>query len=30
MNLGLKNDGATYQRAMKLIFNALLGDVLEV
>src|SRR3954463_3854115 len=30
MNFGLKNVGATYQRAMNLIFHDLLGVILEV
>ena len=30
MTFGLKNDGATYQRAMNLIFHDLLGVILEV
>jgi hypothetical protein len=30
MTFGLKNDGATYQRAMNLIFHDLLGIILEV
>jgi hypothetical protein len=30
MNFGLKNVGATYQRAMNLIFHDLLGIILEV
>ena len=30
MTFGLKNEGATYQRAMNLIFHDLLGVILEV
>jgi hypothetical protein len=30
MTFGLKNDGATYQRAMNLIFHDLLGIIVEV
>ena len=30
MTFGLKNTGATYQRAMNLIFHGLLGVILEV
>jgi hypothetical protein len=30
MTFGLKNDGATYQRAMNLIFHELLGNIMEV
>ena len=30
MTFGLKNVGATYQRAMNLIFHDLLGVILEV
>src|SRR6185312_12222911 len=30
MTFGLKNTGATYQRAMNLIFHDLLGVILEV
>ena len=30
MTFGLKNSGATYQRAMNLIFHDLLGVILEV
>jgi hypothetical protein len=30
MTFGLKNDGATYQRAINLIFHDLLGIILEV
>jgi hypothetical protein len=30
MTFGLKNAGATYQRAMNLIFHDLLGSILEV
>jgi type IV secretory pathway TrbL component len=30
MTFGLKNAGATYQRAMNLIFHDLLGEILEV
>ena len=30
MTFGLKNTGATYQRAMNLIFHDLLGIILEV
>jgi hypothetical protein len=30
MTFGLKNVGATYQRAMNLIFHDLLGIILEV
>jgi hypothetical protein len=30
MTFGLKNAGATYQRAMNLIFHELLGNVVEV
>jgi hypothetical protein len=30
MTFGLKNTGATYQRAMSLIFHDLLGIILEV
>jgi hypothetical protein len=30
MTFDLKNDGATYQRAMNLIFHALLGIILEI
>jgi hypothetical protein len=30
MTFGLKNDGATYQRAMNLIFQDLLGIILEI
>jgi hypothetical protein len=30
LTFGLKNDGATYQRAMNLIFHELLGDIVEV
>jgi hypothetical protein len=30
MTFGLKNDGATYQRAMNLIFHELLGSIVEV
>jgi hypothetical protein len=30
MTFGLKNAGATYQRAMNLIFNDLLGNIVEV
>jgi hypothetical protein len=30
MTFGLKNDGATYQKAMNLIFHYLLGIILEV
>jgi hypothetical protein len=30
MTFGLKNTGATYQRAMNLIFHDLLGIVLEI
>jgi hypothetical protein len=30
MTFGLKNVGATYQRAMRLIFHDLLGIILEI
>jgi hypothetical protein len=30
MTFGLKNDGATYQRAMNLIFHDLIGVIMEV
>jgi hypothetical protein len=30
MSLGLKNVGATYQRAMNLLFHELLGIIVEV
>jgi hypothetical protein len=30
MTFGLKNDSATYQRAMNLIFHDLLGIILEI
>jgi hypothetical protein len=30
MTFGLKNTGATYQRAMNLIFHGLLGNIMEV
>jgi hypothetical protein len=30
MTFGLQNDGATYQRAMNLIFHGLLGIILEI
>jgi hypothetical protein len=30
MTFGLKNTGATYQRAMNLIFHDLLGIILEI
>jgi hypothetical protein len=30
MTFGLKDTGATYQRAMNLIFHDLLGMILEV
>jgi hypothetical protein len=30
MTFGLKNDGATYQRAMNLIFHDLVGIILEI
>ena len=30
MTFGLKNTGATYQRAMNLIFHDLIGVILEV
>jgi hypothetical protein len=30
MTLGLKNVGATYQRAMNLIFHDLIGVIMEV
>jgi hypothetical protein len=30
MTFGLKNVGATYQRAMNLIFHELLGNIVEV
>jgi hypothetical protein len=29
MTFGLKNVGATYQRAMNLIFHELLGNIME-
>jgi hypothetical protein len=30
MTFGFKNDGATYQRAMNLIFHDLLGTILKI
>jgi hypothetical protein len=30
MTFGLKNDSATYQRAMNLIFHDLIGRIVEV